>query len=129
MYKIISIILTFLILSQTSEVSIVDVLKVKNLYEHAKFHQELYGDTLLDFLSEHYGDGNIDHKNDHQDHDNLPFKHTSKTCSHNILLFTIDFMHQELEIDTSLDSSVNFFYRETTSVFELNSILQPPQFT
>ncbi len=127
MYKIISIILTFLILSQTSEVSIVDVLKVKNLYEHAKFHQENYGDTILDFLAEHYGDGDMDHKNDHQDHDNLPFKHTSQTCSHNILLFTIDLIHQELEINTSLDMSVNFFYKESTSDFEKNSIFQPPR--
>ncbi|MBT8385334.1 MAG: hypothetical protein KJO83_06465 [Bacteroidia bacterium] len=129
MYKIISIILTFLILSQTSEVSFVDVLKVKNLYEHVKFHQEQYGDSLLDFLTEHYGGSDMDQKNDHQDHDNLPFKHSSKTCSHHILLFTIDLIHQELKIDPSLDSRVNFFYKETTSVFELDSILQPPQFT
>jgi hypothetical protein len=128
MYKIISIILTLLILSQTSEVSIVDVLKVKNLYTHVKFHQEHYGDTIIDFLTEHYGDGVVDHKNDHRDHDNLPFKHSSKTCSHNILLFTIDLIHQELKIDSSLDSRVNFFYKETTSVYELNAILQPPQY-
>lgn len=129
MYKIISIILTLLILSQSSEVTVVDVLKVKNLYEHVKFHQEQYGDTVLEFLTEHYGDGDVDHKNDHRDHDNLPFKHSSKTCSHNILLFAIDFSHQELKIDSFLDSNLNFFYKETTSVYELNAILQPPQHT
>ena len=102
--------------------------KLSALMEHASYHQETYGDSFLDFLSEHYGNASIEHENEHSEHDDLPFKHDHKTCCHVNTSFTI----QNFEFVTSYTSFVeipfNFFYKESTSLFEKPAVFQPPKF-
>jgi len=126
MKKTISILLISLILLQTSEASIGDILQLKNLYKHAKFHQEAYGDDFFDFFSEHYGDEMQTHQNEHPEHENLPLKH-----QHNCIDTTITAVTHacySINEQSRLQIPVNFFYTESTSVFEKPSVFQPPQF-
>lgn len=56
MMKFFSIILSSLILVQSLNISLEDISKLNVLLEHAKYHQENYGDSFVEFLSEHYGE-------------------------------------------------------------------------
>ena len=73
MKRIISILLIGLLLFQSSNVNINDILLVNNFLKHAEFHQKNYGDNLLEFLSEHYGDKRQAHHSENQKEDILSF--------------------------------------------------------
>jgi hypothetical protein len=125
MKKIISIVLISLILLQTSDISFGDILQVKNLYQHAKYHQETYGDSFLAFFSEHYGDETLAHQDEHQEHGDLPFKH-----QHNCIDMTITVMpttNYSIKEQPFLEIPFNFFYTESTSIFEKTAVFQPPK--
>ena len=80
MNKLVAITYAVLILMQGFNFSFEDVSKLNALIEHAKYHQETYGDSFLEFLAEHYGDAKFQHENEHDGHEELPFKH-HQTCS------------------------------------------------
>jgi hypothetical protein len=103
-----------------------DVSKLNALIEHAKYHQETYGDSFLEFLAEHYGDAKFQHENEHDGHEELPFKH-HQTCSHNSVTFTVPTLNFTLEYQPFVEIPFNFFYKESTSLFEKPSVFQPPR--
>jgi len=125
MRKIVSILLISLILIQTSNASTGDILQVKNLYQHAKFHQEAYGDSFLDFLSEHYGNQMQQHQDEHQDHKNLPLKHQGNSTD-TVVTITSN-ANCSIEDHPLVEIPLNFFYSESTSKFERKAHFQPPQ--
>ena len=128
MSKLIAILYASLILFQSLNISLEDVSKFNTLLDHASYHQETYGDSFFDFLSEHYGGASVQHQDEHSEHKNLPFKHDHKSCCH----VNISFPLQNFDFVASYASFVeipfNFFYEESTSLFEKPSVFQPPKF-
>jgi len=125
MRKIISITLISLILFQTSGASFGDVLQVKNLYQHAKFHQETYGDSFFAFFSEHYGNERLVHQDEHQEHEDLPFKHQHNYVDTVTTVAAIT--NYTIKEQSLIEIPFDFFYTESTSIFEKLSVFQPPK--
>lgn len=83
--KLISIILTLVILNQSVFVHANDLLAITDLVEHYEFHQKKYNDDFLTFVSKHYGSQKKSHNDSNKDekssHDNLPFQHANHHSS------------------------------------------------
>jgi len=131
MVKFVSIAASFLILIQSFNICISDLVDLGELIEHAKYHSEKYGDNLFVFLSKHYGDLEADHSKKHQEekqqHEELPFQHQP----HMTLLsaFVIKDMqaYQLKPVDDLLTSTANFFYQASYSNCEKEGPFQPPR--
>lgn len=95
--------------------------------EHASYHQETYGDSFVDFISEHYGEASVQHESEHSGHDNLPFKHDHKSCCHANTSFTLQNFDFLSSSESFLEIPFNFYYKESISLFEKPSVFQPPQ--
>ncbi len=127
MSKVFAILFSALILVQSFNISFEDFSKFNVLLEHAQFHQEKYGDSFFEFLVEHYGEDMLQHENNHQEHEELPFKH-QQDCTH----ITFDFTASQMfDFDNNQPSFIqipfNFFYKESSSLFEKSSVFQPPK--
>ena len=128
MSNLIAIVYASLILFQSLNISFEDVSKFSALLDHASYHQETYGDSFFDFLSEHYGDASAQHEDEHLEHDNLPFKHDHKSCCHVNISFTLQNFDFVASHTSFVEIPFNFFYEESTSLFEKPSVFQPPKF-
>ncbi|PWK20308.1 hypothetical protein [Xanthomarina spongicola] len=128
MNKLIAITYSFLILVQSFNFSFEDFSKLSVLLEHAEYHQENYGDSFLDFISEHYGESKFAHGNNHEEHEDLPFKHQHQTCAHTNAAFTLPTLNFTLEYQPFIEIPCNFYYKESSSLFEKSSVFQPPKF-
>jgi hypothetical protein len=130
MAKMFSIVLSALVFLQGVNMDMGDMMRLNELFEHAAYHYEHYGDNFLVFLSKHYGELEQEHKKAHQEeqqqHEKLPFNHHS--CSHIIADFVLagNFSTQIKSIPIT-DTLGNFFYQETYSSFEKFDIFQPPR--
>ena len=69
MIKLLSVIFANLILFQSLNISLEDFSKLEVLLEHASYHQEMYGDSFFEFISEHYGSANFEHGQEHEEHE------------------------------------------------------------
>ncbi len=127
MQKLIAISCSFLILIQSINISFEDMSKISVLLEHAEFHQQTYGDSIFEFLTEHYGESNVVHGTDHEEHEDLPFKHHHQSCAHTNVAFTFETLKFNLSDEPFIEIPINFFYKESTSLFEKSSVFQPPQ--
>lgn len=127
MSKTVAILYASLMLFQSLNMSFEDVSKFSALFEHASYHQETYGDSFFDFLSEHYGQATVDHEKEHSEHDDLPFKHDHKTCCQVNVSFTLQNFDFIRSYTSFVEIPFNFFYKESTSSFEKISIFQPPR--
>lgn len=128
MTKLVAIFYAVLILFQSLNISYEDASKWSTLIDHASYHQEIYGDTFFDFLSEHYGEAAVLHESEHTDHENLPFKHDHQSCAHFNTSFTIQAFDFIANTKSFFEIRLNFFYAESTSLFEKPSVFQPPKF-
>ena len=129
MTKLFSIIFANLILFQSFNIGFDDVSKFNTLLEHASFHQEQYGDSFFEFLTEHYGEEFKNHIGEHKEHEDLPFKHDQQTCQHVPTIFMLHPSAIELKAYALPDASKTFFYKELYSLFEKPSVFQPPRLT
>ena len=127
MTKLIAIFYATLILFQSLNMGFEDVSKVSALFEHASFHQDTYGDSFFDFLSEHYGEASVQHEDEHAGHDDLPFKHNHQSCVHANATFTLGGTNLTLFYPPFVEIPFNFHYKESTSLFEKPSVFQPPK--
>lgn len=127
MHKLVAIIYSVLILIQSFNFGFEDFSKLSALLAHAEYHQETYGDSFFDFISEHYGDAKFQHENEHKEHEDLPFKH-HQSCAHTTLSFTLPDVNFTLKYQTFIEIPCNFFYKESISLFEKPSVFQPPKF-
>jgi hypothetical protein len=130
MDKVFSLLLSALLLVQSVNVEMSDVLGFSDLVDHARFHTEKYGDTLLVFLSKHYGTLEQEHKKVHreeqQEHEELPFNHHA--CNHTVVPFVLFGKPlPPLRSGSVVDTRPNFFYQESSSSFEKFEIFQPPR--
>ncbi|PTM09856.1 MAG: hypothetical protein DA407_04900 [Bacteroidetes bacterium] len=127
MTKLFSILFANLILFQSFNIGFDDVSKLNTLLEHASFHQEQYGDSFLEFLSEHYGEAFESHSNEHKEHEDLPFKKDQQTCHHSPTIFLTQSMVSEHLDFAFVDVLKTFFYKDSYSLFEKPSVFQPPK--
>jgi hypothetical protein len=129
MSKLIAILLSWIIMLQSMNLNLVDVLNINELIEHAQEHKEEFGDNFFQFLAKHYGADKAQHA--HHDshktsHDNLPFQHT---C-HLSLVFVIDLnttYFSDLKEFSTTGQSANFYYKSPSSNLFVSGIFQPPR--
>ncbi len=131
MFKLISILLSTLVLLQSARLDLADIVQFDELIEHARFHSEKYGDNFLVFLSKHYGELQQDHQQQHQEeqdeHKDLPFGHQS--CQHAMAPFVLlGKSYPLLKASPSAPIAGQFHYQETYSSFEKFDIFQPPRY-
>ncbi|MEN8857221.1 MAG: hypothetical protein ABF260_04065 [Flavobacteriaceae bacterium] len=126
MSKFLSILLAHLILFQSLNVNLESFSKLTVLLEHAQFHQEKYGDSIVDFLVEHYGDSEYKTPK-HKEHKDLPFKQDSLNHNHLPSVFTLNTPVFELKKNIAVRVQQNYFYKESYSLFEKPSVFQPPK--
>lgn len=126
MYKIFAILLSNLILLQSLHIGLEDFSKAKVLINHIQYHQDTYGDNLLDFFAEHYG--TKEHQgNNHKEHQRLPFKDSS-TCFHHVISsHTINTQVFEIKNTIVLQRQQNYFCNSLYSFIEKTSVFQPPK--
>ena len=127
MSKLLAIFYANLILFQSFNISFEDVSKLSALIEHATYHQNTYGDSFFDFLSEHYGDASVQHESEHSEHHDLPFKHNHQSCAHLNSSFTLQNFDFIPTHHTFIEIPFNFHYKESTSLFEKPTVFQPPK--
>lgn len=130
MTKLLSIVLSGLILVQSFDISINDITQVDELLEHASFHAEKYGDNLMVFLSKHYGELKEQHNKDHQEekkeHEELPFQNPCTSSSFTALAAATPFLDL-IPLHTTEFSAASFTYQAPTSSPHTEGLLQPPQ--
>ncbi len=130
MAKLLSILLSGLILIQSFDIDITDITRMGELMEHAQFHAEKYGDNMLVFLSKHYGELKEQHDKDHQeekrDHEKLPFHHQCNCAS--VVAIVMNPIQAELNSLQTPESWVaNFYYQTITSSLHTKGPFQPPR--
>ncbi|MGB5437159.1 MAG: hypothetical protein WBM98_14785 [Maribacter sp.] len=130
MSKFLAIGLSVVVLLQSLRLDMGDLAHMDELFEHAQFHAEKYGDNFFVFLSKHYGELQEEHTQDHQEerkeHEKLPFNNTF--CSH---VLTVYVVHKfEMQVNTAtpdVDYTANFEYLDNYVFLEKTDIFQPPQ--
>ena len=123
----IAILLSNLILLQSLNIGLEDFSKINTLLEHAKYHQETYGDSMIDFIVEHYGEKEYKTPN-HKEHKDLPFKQDLQNHNHLPSVFTLNTMVFNLKQNITIQAQKNYFYKELSSLFVKPSVFQPPKF-
>lgn len=130
MIKLSSIAVSLLILVQSFNVHIDDIVELDELIEHAQFHAEKHGDNFLVFISKHYGQLKAEHSEKHQEeqeeHEQLPFQHQYQTASLSafVLNQTVDY---PLEITLVVDRDSNYFYQASYHSLTQEGLFQPPR--
>ena len=130
MSKILSILLSSILLVQTAGISASDVLHFDDLIEHAQFHKTEHGDSFITFLSKHYGDQKSEHSQKHEEekneHEQLPFN-----CQGQFVVISALFINQPLfetnNIDFSKEKESNFYYQSSFSSLHKQAPFQPPK--
>lgn len=130
MFKITSIAVSLLILVQSFNVHIDDIVELDELIEHAQFHSAEYGDDFLVFISKHYGDLKAEHTEKHQEeqgqHEQLPFQHQCQTALHTAFVLNQTPAYPlEIDLVVSLDS--NYFYQISYHSLAQEGLFQPPR--
>jgi len=130
MIRLISISLSLLILVQSFNISIGEFVEMDELIEHARFHSEEYGDNFLVFLSKHYGELKNEHSEQHQEeqqeHEELPFQ--QQIHSSTLSAFVIhDQDISTINPNYTVQTSRNYFYRDSHSFFIEKGLFQPPR--
>ena len=129
MIKIISFSIASVILIQSFNIHMLDILKLKNLMEHLEFHKSTYGDDVFTFVAKHYGYQKLKHedKDEKKDHQQLPFHHN--TCLDSSVFYVFDMNRYQLkDLDHSNAELNTFFFQSAYSFMENADIFQPPQF-
>ncbi|NVJ88734.1 MAG: hypothetical protein HWD82_04765 [Flavobacteriaceae bacterium] len=130
MIRLIAILLSQLVLLQSINFKITDFKNIEVFLTHAKFHQEKYGDSFLEFFIEHYADSENTNYEKHEEHKNLPFKNEL-----NFTNLTQVVINLCIDIDTttkplkSTKEKSNFYYKEPYSDTVKKSIFQPPKYS
>lgn len=130
MTKLFSIIISLLVLFQSVNVPVDDLLELDELIEHYQFHAKEYGDSFVVFLSKHYGDLKSEHHQKHQEekeeHEELPFQ--QQYASPVMVVFVI-FDAPDYVSCTGLftNNTHDFYYSASYSSLSGDGPFQPPQ--
>lgn len=130
MSNVFSIVLSVLILVQSSTLNLRDIAQLEDFLIHAQFHKQKYGDNLIDFISKHYGaqkeQHHLESQEEHKDHGSLPLNH--QCCTHSIVVFVLDRNNFTLpKSPQAVDTVGGFFYQESYYQRATSDIFQPPK--
>lgn len=132
MTKIISIAVSLLILVQSFNIHLNDIIELDELMEHAQFHANEYGDDFLVFISKHYGELKAEHSQKHQEekeeHEQLPFQHQCNTASLSAFVLNQTAPYP-VEIDLVFNCESNYFYQASYHSLAQDGLFQPPRHT
>ncbi|WP_426431749.1 hypothetical protein ACPX19_04500 [Winogradskyella sp. HB-48] len=132
MSRLITILFSGLILIQSFQIGMEDLMQLDELFEHAQFHKQEYGDNFFVFLSKHYGglkaEHSTNHKEEQSDHEKLPFQ-----CQGHSLVILAVLESTEFEASNQVDAPVGskavFHYSNLYSLLNKEELLQPPRNT
>jgi len=120
-----------LILFQSFNIHINDLVELDELIEHAQFHAEAYGDSFWVFLSKHYGELKTEHSQKHQEeqeeHEELPFQHHFYSLSLSAFVINDPVPYTSYVELVSLDSG-NFHYANSYVPLLGDGLFQPPRY-
>ena len=131
MTRAISLFLSLLLLLQSARISFADLVRLDELIEHARYHQQQFGDNFLTFLSKHYGSQKEDHSRNHREekpqHEQLPFQQLAHMTG--AYAFTLRQPLPELVFppDYPGDRQPGFFYFRPGSAGFKSGVFQPPR--
>ena len=131
MSKLVTSIVSVMLLIQSFNISFGDFLHLEDLVKHYEYHQETFGDDVFSFLNKHYGElktqHNLEHQEEREDHEKLPFEHHN-SCVHTVVAYLTDMdLLAEPKSVPSDQMTSNFVYRDFYSFSLKNSIFQPPK--
>ena len=127
MVKTIAIFLSMILLTQGLFASYSELKRMDALMEHAKFHQEQYGDDMAVFFDKHYGDLKDEHQEEHSEHEQLPYHISALFVNQAVYYF--DQPVARLTIDFNFESEkANFYYNQLYTSLMIREILDPPRF-
>lgn len=131
MTRVFSIMLSLLLLLQSAHITPTDLAGLDELMEHARYHQQQFGDNFLTFLSKHYGDQKEEHSLSHQEeqpqHEQLPFQQLAHMMGVNAFMLRQPVLELVLPLDPSGEAQPDFYYfRPGYSGFQ-SGIFQPPR--
>ena len=130
MYRLVSIVLSSMILLQSIGVTVHDLAQLGNFIEHAQYHKQHHGDTIFVFISKHYGDLKANHEREHhnekRDHEQLPFHHQSHMCAISVFILNIQ-DHNIARFEFLEFQNDNFIYKEPSSSLYTEDMFQPPR--
>ncbi len=132
MLKPLAMFFAFMMLFQSTTLSISTLVSIDDLLSHMQFHQETYGDSIMVFMSKHYGTEKHAHDSQHDhdpaDHDRLPFNHNHHQCNHvPVVTFFTDYTAYLNPVIFRDFKKAKFIYTAPTSSIHVLGILQPPK--
>jgi len=130
MTKLFSIGTSFLILFQSFNIHLDDLVELDELIEHAQFHAEEHGDNFFVFVSKHYGElkaeHNKQHKEEKEQHEQLPFQNQYQTAS--LFVFVLNTISENQAVaETTPYKSTDFFYQASYLSLAQEGLFQPPR--
>ena len=131
MFRLASILLSTLMLLQSLHFGVSDLMQLDELLEHAKYHQQEFGDSFLTFLSKHYGDQKMEHQRDHReeqpDHEQLPFQQIPQQISGHTHFYVPGRLLWASLPENRESQSHNFHYLSGSPDVYSDGIFQPPR--
>jgi hypothetical protein len=131
MAKLVSILIAALILVQSFNIPVKDIIELDDLIAHARFHAQEYGDNFVVFLSKHYGElkkeHNQQHQEEQQEHEKLPFQHQCQNAALSAFVLNgaaIEALHGAT---MGLHFDPEYFYQANYSSLEREGPFQPPR--
>lgn len=131
MSKLVSIIIAVLILVQSFNIPVNDMVELDDLIAHARFHSQEYGDNFVVFLSKHYGElkneHNQQHQEEQQEHEKLPFQHQCQNAALSAFVLNVSDIGALNTATLGLHLESEYFYQATYSSLEREGPFQPPR--
>jgi hypothetical protein len=130
MQQVVAILLSAILLMQGISFNTSELEKIDALLEHAKFHQDKYGDNFAVFIDKHYGNQKASHSKEHgeeqSDHEQLPFQQAAPLLIQTAILNDSGIVNLPSTVITDLQNE-NYFYEQLHGSTLVMEILQPPK--
>ncbi|MFM1879206.1 MAG: hypothetical protein RLZZ241_2072 [Bacteroidota bacterium] len=131
MLRFTSIVLAPLLLFQSLQISIADLIQVDELLEHARYHEEEFGDNFITFISKHYGSLKEDHAKKHSEekpqHEQLPFQQLSHFTGLQVVILRNLDLYFGTPSDVPAGEKIQFYYYLSDYSGFQSGIFQPPK--
>jgi len=120
-----------LLLFQSMDISLGDLMGLDDLYRHARMHMTEQGDSLGAFLIMHYGRDGIDHRHERSGeenpHEKLPFQQLGSPAAWVCILSRSDANVPQWTCSPAIRSLNPSFYENFYHHIQLTNIFQPPR--
>ena len=130
MMRVGAILVASLILLQSFQISVSDLVQMDELMEHARYHKQQFGDDFISFISKHYGADKKQHDQQHKEerpqHEQLPFQQLLQSGIVHTFFFT-DSMQVLLPPSVESQTQPGFHYLLCRASGFQSGIFQPPR--